>query len=101
MPLDAASVALFLAVALYVVVGNYLYWCVVLPELQRSGDPAVLKLMPSEQIAQVRRVLAILKERRELSWRYHALRCVLPVTIVLLAAALLVGLGYLMRSYAS
>jgi len=60
---------LFLAVAAYIILGNYLYFAKILPTLDESP-----KLLPSAQFDDADRFLLIMDERGEHHWFIPILR---------------------------
>jgi len=70
---------MFVAVVVYVVLGNYLYFLKVLPAL---GEPP--RLLPSGQVRQVERYLESLDERLNRQWFVPILRNIRTITIVYL-----------------
>ena len=68
--LDAFFVAACGVIFVGGIILSWFYWSVVLPTLGRFGDPATMALMPSRQLAQVRRYLQ-LSERHGVGRPYH------------------------------
>ena len=66
---ESVFFVLFIAVVIYIVLGNYLYFAKILPTLDESP-----KLMPSGQFDDADRYLQILDERGERPWYVPLLR---------------------------
>ena len=85
---EIAFYIMFVAVVIYVVLGNYLYFSKVVPAL---NEPP--KLLPWSQWNDVERYLALIDERRERPWFAAILRNALKIsTIYLIGFAIIVAL---------
>ena len=84
--------ATFAVVAVYVVVGNIVYFTTVLPTLERAGRNCVPSLLPSGQAKQARAALAILRSAGQSGCAYRWLRAspVVEKVVLLLFVAMLV-----------
>jgi len=76
---EMAFFIMFVAVVIYIVVGNYLYFAKVCPALDEPP-----KLLPWSQWSDVERYLALIDERRERPWFASILRNTLAISIIYL-----------------
>ena len=76
---ETAFFIMFVAVVIYIVLGNYLYFAKVVPAL---NEPP--KLLPWSQWNDVERYLALIDERRERPWFAAILRNTLPISTIYL-----------------
>jgi len=76
---EIAFFIMFVAVVIYIVLGNYLYFAKVVPALNESP-----KLLPWSQWKDVERYLAVVDERRERPWFATILRHTLTISTIYL-----------------
>jgi hypothetical protein len=71
-------------VAVYVILGNYLYFAKILPALGDSKGSAPPSFLPSGQLKHVESYLSLLEKKEDRPWYYFYLRHIKPITLVLL-----------------
>ena len=75
-------------VALYVLLGNYLYFSKILPALGDDTGHASPKFLPSGQFGQVKAYVRMLEQKQDKPWFYYFLKNIAAISaLVLLAMA--------------
>ena len=83
MGLDLHFGIVFVLFAVYIVLGNYLYFWKILPAIERAGGDSVPAFLPSGQFRQTRRYVDMLDQRNDRPWYYFFLRFDRHIALVL------------------
>ena len=71
-------------IVVYVLLGNYVYFCYVLPALRERDPTAGPSLTPIGQFKQIDAYVSLLDESSTKPWAFHFLRHFKTITIVIL-----------------
>ena len=81
---ESHFIVVFLLFVVYIALGSYLYFCKILPGIDRAGGRGVPGL-PSEQLRQIKEYVRLLDEKNERPWYYPFLRYNPQIAAVLFA----------------
>tara|TARA_Y100001933_G_C18470187_1_gene343802 strand:+ start:56 stop:352 length:297 start_codon:yes stop_codon:yes gene_type:complete len=73
-------------VALYVLLGNYVYFRKILPALGDETGNAAPRFLPSGQFSQVKEYLRVLEKEQERPWFYYFLKNIVAINALFLLA---------------
>jgi len=76
----------WLVVALYVLLGNYVYYSKILPALRNDTANAAPSFMPSGQFRQVKEYIRVLEKEQKKPWFYYLLKNLAAITALLVLA---------------
>ena len=85
-------ITLFLIMAAYVGIGNFIYFKMVLPSIKNEDKNAVGSFSPSVQQVHMQRYVVVLEENKETPWFYYFLKYNNLIVSIIFALVILLAI---------